>query len=279
MKNFLILTFAAILYAAGIGLFLDPNNLAPGGVVGISMILNHFLSAGTGTFNFLLNIPILILGFVKFGKKVMLKTAYVVVLSSVSTNILTLFGPVTTEPLLAAVAGSMLTGFGIGTALRFGATSGGMDIIVKCLRLKYRHLKTSALFLFLDMIVVTASGIVFGDFNLAMYAFIAVFVASRVMDWVLYGQDEARLIYIVSERHKQITVRILEELQVGATYLKAEGAYSRQNKDVIMCVVRKQQSPKVEEIVKSEDKKAFMIITSANEIYGEGYKDLFQEVV
>lgn len=279
IKNMIILSAASVVYAAGIGLFLAPSSLAPGGVVGISVILNHFLHIGTGTFNFLINIPILILGFVKFGKKFMAKTAYVVILSSLLTNLFSMSGPVTDEILLAAIAGSILTGTGIGMTFRAGATSGGMDIIVKALRTKYRHMKTSALFLILDIIVVAVSGVVFSDFNLAMYAFIAVFTASRVMDYVLYGQDEARLIYIVSNNHEKIAGRLLADLDVGATYLKGIGAYSNNDKHVIMCVVRKMQSPKVEEIVKSEDKNAFMIISSASEIYGEGYKNLFEEVV
>lgn len=279
MKNALRLTIAAMIYGAGVGLFLEPNNLAPGGVVGISIILNHFFGAGTGTFNFLINIPILSLGFWCFGKTFMLKTAYVVMLSSVVTNILSGFGPVTTETLLAAVAGSMLTGLGIGLTFLSGATTGGMDIIVKLLRRRYPYIKTNTLFILLDFVVVTMSGIVFRDFNLAMYALIAVFVVGRMLDYVLYGQDEARMIYIVSSKPESIVKRVLQDLNVGATYLKGMGAYSGQEKNVILCVVRKRQAPLVGEIVKNEDRNAFLIITSASEIYGEGYKNLFGEVL
>jgi uncharacterized membrane-anchored protein YitT (DUF2179 family) len=279
ITTILLLTASSVIYAAGIGLFLGPNNLAPGGVVGISVILNHFFGIGTGTFNLLLNIPILITGFICFGKEFMAKTVYVVVLSSALTNVLTAFGPVTTELFLAGVAGSILTGFGIGIAFRAGSTTGGMDIIVKILRTRYRHLKTSVLFFVLDFAVVALSGIVFRDFNLAMYALIAVFVASRVMDYVLYGQDEARMIYIVSDCPEKIAQLLLTKLDVGATYLRGAGAYRNADKNVILCVVRKRQAPLVEEIVKKEDTKAFMIITSASEIYGEGYKNLFQESI
>lgn len=279
MKKFLVLTFATIIYATGIGLFLDPNNLAPGGVVGISIILNHLLPLGTGTYNILINVPILILGFVKFGKKLMAKTAYVVVLASFLTNFYSSLEPLTREPLLAAIAGCSLTGIGIGIAFLCGATTGGMDIVVKLLRRKYRYLKTNTLFMLLDFVVVMASWVIFGDFNLAMYSFIAIFVVSRVMDYVLYGQDEARMIYIMSSTPEKIVSQLLERVEVGATYLKGIGAYSKQEKNVILCVVRKRQAPLVEEIVRSEDDSAFMIITAASEIYGEGYKSLFSEVV
>lgn len=279
MKKFFVLTFATIIYATGIGLFLDPNNLAPGGIVGISIILNHIVPLGTGTYNILINIPILIIGFIKFGKKLMVRTAYVVILASFITNAYSGFEPLTKEPLLAAIAGCCLTGIGIGTAFLCGATTGGMDIVVKLLRRKYRHFKTNTLFMILDFVVVIASWFIFGDFNLAMYSLIAVFVVGQVMDYVLYGQDEARMIYIMSSKPEQIARQLLEKVEVGATYLKGVGAYSKQEKNVILCVVRKRQAPLVEEIVRNEDTTAFMIITSASEIYGEGYKSLFSEVV
>lgn len=279
MKNTLLLTAAAVIYAAGVSLFLDPNHLAPGGVVGISIILNHFISISTGTLYLLINIPVLIVGFICFGKKFMIKTAYVVVLSSLFTNLFSGLGPVTTEMLLAAVAGSILTGTGIGLAFLCGASTGGMDIVIKILRRKFPYIKTNTLFLLLDFVVVTVSGIVFGDFNLAMYTLIAVFVVSRVMDYVLYGQDEARMMYIISNEHRAIAKRLLEELNVGVTYLKGMGGYSRTEKTVIFCVVRKRQAPFVSEIVKSEDKAAFLIILSASEIYGEGYKNLIGETL
>lgn len=279
MKRYLMLTIAALIYATGVGLFLDPNNLAPGGVVGISILLNHFLPLGTGTFNFLINIPILVLGFIHFGKKLMIRTAYVVMLASMVTNYLSGLKPLTTDCLLAAVAGCILTGVGIGLSFLLGATTGGMDIVVKLLRRKYRYLKTNTLFMILDFVVVTASGILFRDFNLAMYSLIAVFVVSRVMDYVLYGQDEARMMYIMSRDPERIADRLLKELEVGATFLNGSGAYSKREKNVILCVVRKRQAPMVEEIVRNEDKNAFLIITSASEIYGEGYKSFFSEVV
>lgn len=278
-KPLFILTVSAIIYATGLGLFLGPNNLAPGGIAGIAVIADYFTHIGTGTIYFIINVPIIIVGFRFFGVAMIAKTAYVVALSSALTDYFTTLGPVSEEPLLAALAGSVLIGAGIGLTFRAGATSGGMDIIVKILRLKFKYIKTSVIFFILDVIVVAASGIVFGDFNLAMYAFIAVFTSSKIMDVVLYGQDEARLIYIVSSHYTQIAQRLLLEADLGATFLKAQGAYSNGETNVIMCVVKKQQSPVVEEIVKNEDAQAFMIITSASEIYGEGYKNIMSDAM
>ena len=277
MKKYVFFILAALFYAMGISLFLDPNQLAPGGIVGISVILHQFTNISTGTLYFILNVPILILGFMKFGYKVMLDTLFMVVLNSVFTNYFTGFGPITKEYLLAAIAGSVLVGMGIGIVFRQGATTGGIDIIVKLLRSKFPHMSTGKIFMMLDILVVTISGIVFGNFNLAMYAFIAVVFSSKVVDYVLYGDDEAKLIYIISNSQKVISERLLNEANVGVTFIQGSGGYSKTSYEVIMCVVRKRLSPKVEEIVKEEDEKALMIVCRASEIFGEGYKKIGRE--
>lgn len=277
IREYGIMTLAVVVYSAGISLFLDPNSLAPGGLTGIAIILNKVIGMETGTWILLLNIPIFILGSWKFGFRFILSTIYCTVLVSVFTNIMAGFGAVTTDPLLAAVAGSSLVATGLGWVFKAGGTTGGMDIIIKVLRLKFPYLKTGAMFLIGDAVVVTASAFVLKDVNRALYAGIAVFMASFVLDLVLYGRDEAKLIYIISDYSQAIGDRILAELNIGVTYMKGRGAYSGKEKDVILCVMRKQLSPRAEEIIKEEDPLAFMIVSSASEIYGEGYKSYFSE--
>lgn len=274
VRNIIYIITGTIIYSAGISLFLDPNNLAPGGVIGISVILNRFSGISTGTLYFLINIPIVLLGIWKFGLKFMASTFGVIVINSMLTDFFAGFEALTTEPVLAALAGGILIGAGIGIIFRAGTTTGGTDIIVKVIKTKYKHLKTGFLFFVMDMIIVTISGFVFGDFNIAMYAFISVFVSGRVMNTVLYGSDEARLIYIISDRYHEISSRVLQELDIGVTFLEGKGGYSNADKNVIMCVLRKQLTPRLEDIIKEEDPAAFMIISSASEIYGEGYKDI-----
>jgi len=277
LKKLGIILLGTFLYAAGIGLFLDPNELAPGGVVGISVIASHTLGGPTGTWYFLINIPITLLGWWKFGGRFIIFSFYAITLNSIFTNLFSLFPAVTTNPLLAAIAGSLLVGTGIGLVLRTGSTTGGMDIIIKILRRRYPAIKTSTLFLTIDLVIVAFSGFVFKDFNIAMYAFITVALNGRVLDYVLYGSDEARLIYIVSDKSNVLLERILEELEIGATILRGHGAYSKSEKEIIMCVVKKRNAPRLEEIVKQEDNRAFMIISNASEIYGEGYKNILVE--
>lgn len=277
IAQYLIITAASVLYGIGVSLFLDPNNLAPGGVTGIAVIVNRLTGIETGTLYLVINIPIVLLGVWKFGIRFIVSTAYAIFATSLFTNFFSGYGAVTTEPLLAALVGSVLLAVGIGMIFKAGATTGGTDILIKILRLKYKHIKTGMLFLMMDVVIVSISGIVFRDFNTAMYAMIAVAVTGKVLDVVLYGADGAKLIYVISSEPERIAKRILEEVDIGITFLSGRGGYSREEKQVIMCVARTQQGPQIEEIVKEEDPSAFLIVSSANEIYGEGYKDIFSE--
>lgn len=271
------ITIASFIYAIAVSLFLDPNSLAPGGVTGIAIILNRLIGIETGTMMLILNIPILLLGVWKFGVKFIISTIYCTAITSMFTNLLTPIGAVTTDPFLAAIVGGTLMAVGIGLVFKAGATTGGTDIIIKVLKLKFLHLKTGALFLITDAIIVTTSALVFQDMDKALYAGLTVMITSFMLDLVLYGRDGAKLIYIISDKSEAITKRILEELDIGVTHIQGTGAYSKKEKNVIMCAIRKQLAPKAEAIVKEEDPLAFMIVTSAMEIYGEGYKSYFSE--
>lgn len=275
--KYAIRTAAAAVYAMGISLFLDPNSLAPGGVSGISIILNRITSVDTGTLILLLNIPILMFGAWRFGIRFMFATIYSTVMASLFINLIGTFPPITRDPLLAALAGGCLVAVGIGVTFRSGSTTGGMDIVIRFLREKLPHLKTGSLMLGLDAVVVSASALAFRDVERALYAGISLGVTSFVLDLVLYGRDSAKLIYIISDHAREISERLLRELGVGVTYLEGAGAYSGKEKQVIFCVMRKPLSPKAEAVVKEEDPHAFLIVTNATEIYGEGYKSYFGE--
>ena len=265
---------ASLLYAAAIALFLDPNQLAPGGVSGIAIILNRLCGLPTGTLILLMNIPLLALGMWKLGWKFVLSTVVAVAASSVFTDLLAPYGPLTTDPLLAACAGGALLAVGMGILFKLGATSGGTDILIRVIKLKYKHLKTGSLFLATDCCVIAASALVFGDIDLALYAAIATIVSSFCLDLVLYGRDEAKLVYLITDHEQAIAHRLLQELEIGVTYLQGQGAYTRDNKKVILCAMQKRLLPRVQEIAMEEDPYAFLIVTSASEIFGEGFKDI-----
>lgn len=275
--RYFILTAAAFIYAVAISLFLDPNDIAPGGVTGVSILVNRFVPLPVGTINLLLNVPIVALGLWKFGWRFVASTMYTLAMTTVFINTLSPFGAVTDDLLIAAVLGGALIGVSLAYVFKAGATTGGADIIVKVMRTKWQHIKTNMLFLAFDSMVIVASWIVFQNLTVAFYAGIAVAVDSVVMDRMLYGSDEAKLFFIISNEPTKMKQRIMGELDITTTIVPAIGAYTKEQKEMLMVVTRKQMAPKLEEIVKDEDSGAFMIIASANEIYGEGYKDITRD--
>ena len=279
IKKIGMITIGSMLFAAGISLFIDPCNLAPGEVSGIAILLNRISGVETGTLILLLNIPILMLGVYKFGWRFLVATGYAIVAVSVFTNIFSSILLQPMERLSGALAGAALCAVGMGLVLRCGTTTGGTDIIVKCLRQRYPHMKTESLFFMIDIGIVLLSGFVFRDVDTILYSAIAVFTTSYILYLVLYGKDGAKLLYIISDHAERITERILVELEIGVTHLKGNGAYSKKEKNIILCVIHKQIAHKAEEIVKQEDPEAFMIITGATQIYGEGYKSYFGEIL
>ncbi len=280
----LLITFGALIYSMGISVFLDPNNLAPGGTTGIAIIISSLTTLKTGTLVLLINLPILIFGWWKFGTKFILSTIYVTFISSffinmLNTYIIVRYGVLTDDLLLSGVAGGSLMGIGMSIVFRQGATTGGTDIIIRALRQKYKHIKSGTIFIVTDAIIVSAAAIIFKNIEIALYAAITIVVSNFVLDSVLYGGDSAKLLYIISDNQEKIAKRILDEIDIGITYLKAEGAYMQNDKKVIMCVCRKYNYTKVREIVKEEDINAFFIVSSANEVFGDGYKSHLMEEI
>ncbi len=273
-KNYSLITVGCILFAAGVSLFLEPSQLASGGVSGIAIILNSFIDfIPVGMWVIIFNVPIMIAGVIKLGAKILVPTFFALVVSSGAMTLFEIFcPPLTTNPMLACVGGAVLVASGIGLVFRGGATTAGTDIIVKLLRLKFRHISTGAIFLFTDGLVCLASGIVFKDFDNALYAAIAVFIQMFVLNMVLYGSDEARMVYIISERDEIIAKRLLKEIDAGATYLNGNGAYTGKDRKVLMCALKMRAVPQAREIIRQEDSDAFVIVTKATNVFGEGFK-------
>ncbi|MBQ8816054.1 MAG: YitT family protein [Lachnospiraceae bacterium] len=274
-----IMSIGAVLYAIGISMFLDPNNLAPGGVTGIGIILSKFIPLETGTIVFIINIPLIIVGFWKLGHRLIWRTFYcIAITSTLIDTINNVYGrALTDDKIISAITGAGLVSLGIGLIMKQGGTTGGSDIVVRLLRRRFPHIKTSVLFFCIDCMIVTSSAIAFRDIVVALYALVAVVVGSFTLDKVLYGTDEAKMIYIISDHSKPIADSLLKDLAVGVTFIQGRGAYSGKDKEVIMVVMRKALAPKAEEIIKKVDPQAFMIVTNASEIYGQGYKNIFSE--
>lgn len=279
VKNYIQVFIGSLFFAAGVALFLAPNSLASGGVSGIAIIIAHYIDViPVGTWVIIFNIPIMIAGVWKLGFKILVPTIYALAVSTIFMNIFEAYvPPVTLNPLLACAAGGVLASAGIGFVFRGGATTGGTDIIVKLLRLKFPHVSTGTIFLFADGAICLISGLVFRDIDKALYAGIALFIQMYVLNMVLYGSDEARMVYIISEKDDIIAERLLKELDVGATYLYGNGVYTGKDKKVLMCAMKMRILPQAREIVRFTDSDAFMIVTKATSVFGEGFKSHTEE--
>lgn len=281
LTELLLIVVGSFFYAFGIALFLDPNELSPAGISGLAIVINHWIKEllgytplTTGTIIIIVNIPIFVLGIWKLGIKFFVTTILSSVLSSVFIDLLQLFfKPLTADLFLAAALGGAFMSFGIGLVFRAGATTGGSDIIVRVLRMRYKHIKTGVLFWFIDGSVVLISALSLGKVEVLLYAIVTLTMQTLVLDAVLYGADSAKLVYIVSDKQEEISAYLLTKLNAGATLLNAVGAYSGDNKRVVMCVVKKQQLPMVRAYVCEVDANAFLIVTKATEIYGNGFKE------
>ena len=271
--QFFLLTVGAILSGIGVALFIDPYEFAPGGVMGISVVLSDLIHVETGTLVACFNIPLLLLAFKKFKLRFALSTLYVIFLSSLTMNIIE-WGKITVvleERILAAVFGGIISAVGIGLAFHGGGSTGGTDIVVKTLRQKYKHLKTSFIFMLSDFTVIAISGIRFGVESI-LYACLCAVVTSTMLDLVLYGRDEARFVFIIASNPAHLSQRLLTEANVGVTTFTGVGAYSGVERQIMMCVFHKHLYPRVKSIVYEEDPGAFMIVTNASETYGKGFK-------
>ena len=273
------ISLGCVAYASGLILFLNPNDLAPGGVSGVSIMLSRFIPVEVGTLILVFNIPLLITAFIKFGAKFTAMTAFATVLSSTIMDLLEAFLPpdyaVTRDKLLAGIFGGTLMALGMGVIFRAGGTTGGSDIIIRLLRRKFRHLKTSTIFLITDCIIVGISALVFGNIEAALYAGIALAVNSSVLDFVLYGSNGARMIFIVTEHPDEINTALTEKLNTGSTVIRGEGAYTGKEKTILMVVAKKHRFPKSRDAVGAADPNSFMIVSSASEIFGNGYLSIF----
>ena len=262
-----------IIFAVGIYVFIQPNQIAPGGVSGISIMLHYLTGLPVGVLSLLMNIPLLLLAWKFLGWKFTGQTLMsVATLSFMLDYVAVLLPQYEGDPLLAALFGGALIGTGLAVVFMRGFTTGGTDIISRLLQLKYPYLQLGKILMVIDLIVILTSAYVFGRIETALYGMVAVFTSSRMVDSLLYGMDTGKLVYIMSCRAVELSERIIEGLGRGCTILKSTGAYTKQDSNVLMVAVRRPQYYILKKMVREMDPKAFIIVTDATEVLGEGFK-------
>lgn len=262
-----------MIYSVAVLLFLTENEISPGGLTGIATILNYLFSLPIGTVVFILNIPLLAAGFIKFGGVFIVKTAVATAVMSLTLDISGLFMPkMKIDPILAALFGGLLMGLGISLFMLRGATTGGTDIIAKLINRKFPHLTVGRLMLAADAAVVGLSALVYKNMESALYAVIAIYASSRVMDLILYGADRGKIIYVITDNVKELSDSIMSLINRGVTLLDVTGAYTGTKRQMLMCTVRRHEVAAVCRLATSCDKNAFIIVGEAGEVLGEGFK-------
>lgn len=267
--RFASMVAGVVLTAVVFPLFFIPNDIAPGGITGIATLIRALLGFPVGMTAIVLNIPLFIIGYRQMGHSFVLKSIAATVGISLLIDLLPT-DAVTNDPMLAAIFGGILMGFGIGLVIRSGATTGGTDMAATLLHAHIPIISVGSVLLFIDFLVIIASGIIF-DLQSAMYALISVFLATQVMDRTVEGLGSAKAFFVFSKKTQEIASEVLINMGRGATLLHAKGAYSQRESEVLLCVIIRTQIPQFKAIVNALDPSAFLIVTDVREAMGEGF--------
>ncbi len=260
------LALGSFIFAVGLEMFLVPNKIIDGGVVGVSMMISYITKWNLGLLIFCINIPFILMALKNLGKKFVIQTFYATAMLAVATNVL--HGRQATEDLLlATVFGGLILGFGVGLILRNNASLDGTEMVSLNLAKKLKIISVGELLMFINLFIYMGAGFLYG-WDRALYSILTYYIASKVIDTVLEGLDKAKSVRIFSEYYKEIGEAIMKELDVSVTYMRALGGYSRQEKVQTYCVVSKFEIAKLKELVHSLDPKAFMVTEDVHEVEG-----------
>lgn len=265
----------SIIYAFSVVTFTVPNNIAPGGATGIATVFHYLFGTPVGVAIAVLNLPLFLIGIKKLGVFSIVRTIVATLLLSLIIDVLSPFFPqYKGNVLLAALYGGVIAGFGLSLIYIRGASTGGSDLLAQILTRKFRHISIGRFILFIDIIVITIAAFVFKSIDSALYAIITIFSSSFVVDKVIYGGDAGKILFVVSRQSDKIAKEIMEKIKRGVTLLKARGAYSSVENEMLVCAVRRHEVYLVRDIIYTIDPTAFIMVGDASEIVGEGFKPL-----
>ena len=264
--------FGCFIAASAYPLFITPHNIAPGGLTGVAIILNYIFHVPVGITSFLLGVPLFIIGWRTVSAQFALRSLGATAIFSVFIDILP-FPSVTDDYLMATLFGGILLGVGLAIIMTGNATTGGTDMLAQMLHHYFPSVKVGVFLTALDGCVVLAAWFTMSA-NAALYALCNIYICARVIDMMLSGWGSAKACYIISNRAAKVAERIMLELDRGVTLLDATGAYSGEQRKMIVCVAGSREIPRVKRIVKEEDPTAFLFITDTHETLGEGFNKL-----
>lgn len=270
LPRIILITLGAIIMAVALELFLIPNALLDGGIVGISIILSQLTGMQLGLFIFILNIPFFYLGYKQIGLTFALSTAYGITVLSIATSQLHSVQAFVNEPFLATIFGGLILGIGVGLVIRVGGSLDGSEIF-SIVVTKYLPFSVGEIVMIINLVIFTVAGFVF-TWTSAMYSIIAYFIAYKTMDVVILGIDESKSVFIITDEYEEISKAIMHRLGRGVTYLNGEGAYTNDEKKVIFTVITRLEEAKLKSLVHEKDINAFVAIGNVSEVHGGNFK-------
>lgn len=274
IKDTALIILGSVIYALGVVAFIEPNQISPGGITGLSTLIYYLTGFPAGTMFIILNIPLMIAGYKVFGFKFIAKTLFATITTAVAIDLSILFMPAYTgNTILATLFGGVFIGTGMALILLRGATTGGTDILAKLILRKYPFLSMGKVLLLIDIVIFIIASIVYRNFETVLYSIIELYTASKMIDSLLYGADSGKLIFIITKNSQKLIQEIFQVIGRGVTKMKVFGGYSQSETDMLMCAIRQTEAAKVHSIIKNHDPTAFIIVTEAPEIIGEGFKE------
>lgn len=264
--------FGSAIFALGFSLFLEPNNINSGGISGLAQAVAHIIGIqNVGLLSVILNLPLFLIGGIRVGKRFFAGSLIGMLVSGVLIDLFASFSIGFQDALVSGIYGGLLCGLGIGVVFAAGTSTGGSDILVRLLKLHYRNVPIGMISIAFDTFVVILTGIVFRDISRALYSGIAVFITGQVMDLVVYRFDYSKVAIIISDQAEAIAKDVADKLDRGVTFLDGQGYYSRQDKKVVLTVVKKGQLAELKELVMECDETAFVIVQEAHQVLGDGF--------
>ncbi len=260
------------LFAAGFAFFLQPNDMSSGGISGLALVAVELLGFGSvGLYTVLINLPLFLLGGKKIGKRFFFGSILGMLLSSGLIDWLAAWPVPTVEPLLGVLYGGVICGVGLGIVFVCGTSTGGSDILVRLLKLRYRNVPIGQISMCFDALVVVLTGLVFQDLNKALYTGVTAVLCGKMVDAVVYRFDYSKVVLVISPEYEAIAREIGIQLDRGATFLHGEGSYSHAQTKVVLAAVKRQQITELKELVMNIDPNAFLIVQEAHQVLGDGF--------
>ena len=267
-----VTVLGSTVFSLGFSLFLEPNEINTGGISGLAMLIAEVTGIGSvGLYSVLINLPLFIIGAKKLGGQFFFGSLLGMLLSSVLIDTFALIPFQTPDVLVSTLYGGVLCGIGVGMVFGAGTSTGGSDILVRLLKLRYRNVPIGQISMTFDVIVVILTGIVYRDVSSALYSGLAAFICGQAVDLVVYRFDYSKVAFIVTEKYEQVAHDIGTRLDRGATFLDGEGSYSNKRTKVVLAVVKKRQLSELKEMIMEIDQNAVVIVMEAHQVLGDGF--------